>query len=307
MKEDLSAQATRKARPKQANRPTRPRNQTPDTLEKLRRWDSYVAIGDSFTEGMADPVDPDDPNNLMFGWADRLAWELSRRRVAAGLEPLKYANLAIRGRKLTQVAAEQVAPALQMQPALLSIVAGGNDLVRVPRDPDRLSRLLESIVVSAREAGCDVLMGTIQDSKGSPIISSMRPYTAEFNANIWSIAQRHGCYVLDQWGLRPIRTMNPWADDRFHLRAVGHEIMMNHALRALGLEPNFPEYDQMFHDSGVTRWSFRQNRDWAKNHLWPWVKRHARGRSSGDGRVAKFPQLTVLDPAELPTPPISLR
>lgn len=285
---------------------TLPATPSNDATEKLQRWSSYVAIGDSFTEGMMDSVDSDDPNNLMFGWADRLAWELSRRRVAAGLEPIKYANLAIRGRKLPQIAAEQMAVALGMHPTLISIIGGGNDLVRVPRNPDRLSRMVESMVISAREAGADVLLGTIQDSKGSPIISSMRPYTAEFNANIWSIAQRHGCYVLDQWGLRPIRTMNPWAPDRFHLKPIGHEIMMNHALRALGLEPCYPEYDQMFRDEGVTKWTFSQNREWAKTHLVPWIKRHARGRSSGDRRVAKLGHLTVLDSHELPAPPVTL-
>lgn len=284
-----------------------PSNPQGDALEKLTKWDSYVAIGDSFTEGMMDSADPENPDNLMFGWADRLAWEISRRRVAVGLTPLKYANLAIRGRKLPQIAAEQMSTALDMRPALISIIGGGNDLVRVPRDPDHLSRLLESMVVSARETGADVLLGTIQDPKGSPIISSMRPATAELNANIWSIAQRHGCYVLDQWGLRPIHTMNPWAPDRFHLKPIGHEITMNHALRALGLEPCYPEYDQVFRDEGITKWTFSQNREWVKDHLVPWIKRHARGHSSGDGRSAKFPHLTVLDPHDLPAPPVTLQ
>jgi hypothetical protein len=33
---------------------------------------------------------------------------------------------------------------------------------------------------------------------------------------------------------------------------------------------------------------------WGRDHLLPWVWRHLRGRSSGDGRTAKLPELTLL-------------
>jgi len=49
---------------------------------------SFVAIGDSFTEGLHDP----DPAGGYLGWADRVAGTLSERRSG-----FRYANLAIRG------------------------------------------------------------------------------------------------------------------------------------------------------------------------------------------------------------------
>ena len=64
----------------------------------------YVALGDSFTEGVGDP-DPERPNGLR-GWADRVAEVLATRADDFG-----YANLAIRGRKLDGILAEQVEPA----------------------------------------------------------------------------------------------------------------------------------------------------------------------------------------------------
>src|SRR4051812_40014839 len=60
----------------------------------------YVAIGDSFTEGVGDP-DPDRPNGLR-GWADRAAEVLARDTASSG-GSLGYANLAIRGRKLPAI------------------------------------------------------------------------------------------------------------------------------------------------------------------------------------------------------------
>jgi hypothetical protein len=39
---------------------------------------------------------------------------------------------------------------------------------------------------------------------------------------------------------------------------------------------------------------------WVRRHFGPWLVRRARGRSSGDGRLAKAPQLI---PVELPGAP----
>jgi lysophospholipase L1-like esterase len=65
-------------------------------LPVAESFQRYVAIGDSFTEGVGDP-DPTRPNGLR-GWADRVAEVL-----AAGDPGFGYANLAIRGRKLAGI------------------------------------------------------------------------------------------------------------------------------------------------------------------------------------------------------------
>jgi lysophospholipase L1-like esterase len=93
---------------------------------------SFVALGDSFTEGVGDPY-PDGTGHrglsyrgLSYrGWADRFA-----ERLAADRPDLRYANLAVRGRLVGQVVAEQVPQAVVMAPDLVSIAAGGNDLLR---------------------------------------------------------------------------------------------------------------------------------------------------------------------------------
>ena len=92
----------------------------------------YVALGDSFTEGVGDP-DPERPNGLR-GWADRVAEVLATRTDDFG-----YANLAIRGRKLDGILAEQVEPALALEPDLVTIYAGANDIMRPRVDLDALA------------------------------------------------------------------------------------------------------------------------------------------------------------------------
>ncbi|HET7761625.1 MAG TPA: SGNH/GDSL hydrolase family protein, partial [Phycicoccus sp.] len=109
-----------------------------------RVWTRYVAIGDSFTEGMSDP-DPERPD-VYVGWADRLAHHLDAVAAEAHL-PFGYANLAVRGRKLDDVVGPQLDAALTMQPDLVSMVGGGNDLLRPAVDLDGLAERLEAAVV----------------------------------------------------------------------------------------------------------------------------------------------------------------
>ena len=91
----------------------------------------FVALGDSFTEGVGDD-DPTRPNGVR-GWADRMA-----ERLAAADAGFGYANLAIRGKKLRQIMAEQVDAAVELKPTLVSIYAGANDILRPRIDIDDL-------------------------------------------------------------------------------------------------------------------------------------------------------------------------
>src|SRR6185312_14099391 len=118
---------------------------SPAPSSSAPRWSRYVAIGDSFTEGLWD--DPDGREAPQRGWADLLASHLSARRRAAGEPPLEYANLAIRGRLLRPILVDQVPAAIDLAPDLVSLVGGGNDLLRPSADVDRMARNLEAGVV----------------------------------------------------------------------------------------------------------------------------------------------------------------
>ena len=260
------------------------------TAPAIPPWDSFVAIGDSFTEGMTDALEDDSDDPLYVGWADRLAMELSRRRIAANLAPLKYANLAVRGKLIGQVNREQLDTAIAMKPALMSIIAGGNDMIRPGSSADKVAALLEEMVVKVRSQGIEVLLCAHYAPRHSPVLGLARPTVAIFNSNLWSIARRHGCYVMDQWGLRSLNDTSILAPDRLHLTGEGHQIMMNAALEALGQPVVDADY-QARAPVGKDRFAASENVTWVKDHLWPWVKRHSRGRSSGDGRSPKYPQL----------------
>nr|WP_311836337.1 SGNH/GDSL hydrolase family protein [Cellulomonas fimi] len=259
------------------------------------RWSRYVAIGDSFTEGLWDS--PDGVDAPQRGWADVLAAHLSRRRVDAGVESLGYANLAIRGRLLRPILVEQVPAALALEPDLVSLVGGGNDILRPAADVDRLARDLEKAVVRLRAAGADVLLATGVDVVESPLVRATRGRVGVYNAHIWSIARRHGAHVLDLWGMRSLRDWRMWADDRIHLTSDGHARVAQAALVALGLAPDETRWDDPLTPLPPTPRleQMRGDARWLREHVYPWATRRLRGRSSGDLRVPKRPGLAPVE------------
>ena len=256
------------------------------------RWSRYVAVGDSFTEGLWDS--PGGEDGPLRGWADVLAAHLSDRCRAAGLPPLQYANLAVRGRLLRAVVAEQLPAALALEPDLVSLVGGGNDILRPGSDPDRLARQLEQAVSRVRATGADVLLATGFDSAGSALVSVTRPKVGVYNAHIWSIARRHGAHVLDLWGMRHLRDIRMWSPDRIHLTTEAHARVAQGALVGLGLAPDDAAWDDPPTD--VPRVSrveqARLDARWVRVYAYPWATRRLRGTSSGDTRRPKLPTLT---------------
>jgi len=262
-----------------------------------RVWRRYVAIGDSFTEGMADP-DPARANRYV-GWADRLAAHLSPMagQDSAGRESFGYANLAIRGRLLADIAGPQVDRALALAPDLVSIVGGGNDILRPKADVDALAARLEEAVARLRASGADVLLSTPSDPRDAPLIKASRGRAATYTAHIWSIARRHDAHVIDLWGMTALRDWRLWAPDRIHLTPEGHRRVALNAFTALGFTaPDAGWAIPLPPAPAISRseWA-RANARWAREYVAPWVQRRLRGQSSGDSLAAKRPTVTPLD------------
>lgn len=251
-------------------------------MEEQHPWTRYVAIGDSFTEGIGDP-EPDSPGGNR-GWADRVAEVLGDNK-----EDFAYANLAIRGRLLNQVHVEQLEPALQLKPDLISVSAGGNDIIRPGSDPDEVAARVEALVAALRKNGATVVLFTGPDIGMTPVLNRMRGKVAIYNENIRAIAQRHDAVVADMWSLRALADPRMWAPDRLHFSAVGHHTVARMVLEALNvaneLEPFKPE------PLPRRRWRRARVEDmgWAREHLMPWVLRRIRHQSSGDNITAKRP------------------
>jgi lysophospholipase L1-like esterase len=246
-------------------------------------WRRFVAIGDSFTEGIGDP-DPAVPDGHR-GWADRVAEELGRQ-----VEGFAYANLAVRGKLIAQIVADQIEPAVALRPDLISICAGGNDVIRPGTDPDVIAEQLEDAVARLASTGAAILVFTGIDTGFTPVFRRFRGKVAIYNENIRAIAERHDCIVADQWALKTVQDSRFFDDDRLHFNALGHHEVARMVLRALNvpndLQPMQPE------PRPVRTWREARGEDlgWAREHLVPWVLRRLRHQSSGDLVTAKRPE-----------------
>lgn len=263
-------------------------------------WRRYVALGDSFTEGLCDVPEGDDDGAAPRGWADRLAELLDAGQRDAGAPPLEYANLAVRGRLQRQILGEQLPAALALEPDLVSLSAGGNDLLRPTADVAGIAARTERAVRALRAAGADVLLVTGVDPRAAPLLRLTRARVADHNQHLWAIAQRHGALVVDLWGLEPLQDWRMWAADRIHLSREGHRRVAQLAAATLlgaggaGGDDAPPEWATPLEPAPRARArAAREDAAWAAGHVAPWVHRRLTGRSSGDGRVAKRP---------LPTP-----
>lgn len=245
-------------------------------------YSRYVALGDSFTEGVGDE-EPDLPNGVR-GWADRVAEELARTRPDLG-----YANLAIRGRLLGQIVAEQLDAAIALEPDLVTISAGGNDLIRPGGDPDEIAARLDGVVGRLRATGADVVLFNGPDIAMTPVLRAIRGKVGIYNANLYGVAAKHGAIIADMWSARQLQQPQMWAPDRLHFAPLGHHTIAMLVLDALGvqhsLQPMEPE--PLPHR---TRQQLRmEDLHWAREHLAPWVVRRIRGQSSGDSIHPKRP------------------
>ena len=254
--------------------------------------DTFVAIGDSFTEGLNDPA----PGGGFRGWADLVAGALS------GPNPgFRYANLAIRGKLLGQIVAEQLPRAVELAPDLVSLAAGGNDILR-GADVDELAATFESAVAKLQAAGCRVLTFTGFDPRMFPVIRLLRGRIAAYDMHLRGIADSCGCDLVDLWSMPALKDTRAWSADRLHLTTDGHRQVARRACEVLGIPAGedwrvpLPPARRPPARPRRSAWlvARRQDARWAREYAGPWVRRRLRGTSSGDSVPPKRPDLLPL-------------
>jgi len=253
---------------------------------------SFVAVGDSFTEGLDDPY----PDGAAFrGWADLLADRLAVRESG-----FRYANLAVRGKLLGEIVAEQVPLAEELRPGLVSIAGGGNDILRRRYDPELLAAQLDGALRRLAATGARVVVFTGADvTTRMPGTAWIRPRILALNETIRAAAARHGAVLVDPSFDRVFDDPRIWSEDRLHLNAAGHRRIASYVLDALGLPPE-EAWRPTPPVAPPAPWSSARRDDlrWIRVHVAPWMRRRLARKSSGDTALPKRPVLEPLVPAD---------
>jgi len=244
----------------------------------------YVALGDSFTEGIGDPH-PRSANGLR-GWADLVAAQL------AGDNPdFRYANLAVRGRTMGDVLGGQLDAAIDLEPDLVTIYAGLNDLLKIHTDIDAMMARYGDAMARLQRAGARVLTFTAADIGTVPVFRRLRGRAAIYNELLRAVVEDLGVDLVDFWRLKEFRDPRMWDGDRIHLSPVGHQQIAVRVLEQLSVPHALTcPVDAQTFGTGVR--SLRADLYWAATFAAPWAFRRLRRLTPGAGVEPKLARMT---------------
>lgn len=276
----------------------------------------YVAIGDSTTEGLVDP----DGHGGWRGWADRFAAHIAN----AADHPVEYANLAVSGYRLSEIAG-QLEPALAMQPDLMTIVGGVNDILGLRPHFGALEEQLDALFAAPRERGIPVLSFTMPDiSRANPVATVVRDRIGTLNQIIRRCALRHDVALIDFEHVPSASDPRLWGEDRLHINTVGHIRVAAAMSWLIGL----PGFDRSWADDldvagvptpigpadtladtadgdsgGASDPDARADEtseigpllQWGLKHFGPWVVKGMRGQQYRQGAECKRPEPGVIE------------
>ncbi|GAA2069062.1 SGNH/GDSL hydrolase family protein [Williamsia deligens] len=255
---------------------------------RVGTWSRFVAVGDSFPEGVGDTA-PDLPNGVR-GWADRLARILAGDPSRTDGDVFRYANLALRGKVLDEVVAEQLPTVAALRPDLIAVCAGANDLLRPSVDIDDLMDRYDGLLGDLASTGATVVTFTAFDTARRPLFAALRGRFAIYNELLREIVERRDLVLVDFWRLREFSDRRMWEFDRMHLSPDGHHQMALRVAEALGVEHGLAHTTLgavPTISAGARR---KDDRRWVTREAAPWVGRRLRGVSRGDDMVPRHPE-----------------
>lgn len=239
----------------------------------------FVAIGDSFTEGVGD----ESADGSVRGWADLVAQGLAN----ANGQTIYYANFAVRGRLLDRIINEQLEPALALNPTLISINGGGNDMLRPGTDVPWILNRFEQTLRRILETGAEpLLLAGANPTVGIPRGRVVQDRGDRLTAGAAGLADRLGVRFCDNWNDPVLARREYWSVDRLHLSTVGHHRVATNVLRTLG---HAAPTDWVIDATPLPAPGARDQLRYTREHVLPWIGRRLTGRSSGDGRPPKYP------------------
>jgi lysophospholipase L1-like esterase len=246
---------------------------------------TYVALGDSFTEGIGDP-NPHSANGLR-GWADLVAAQLSQ-----GNPNFRYANLGVRGRTMSDVIDHQVETAIQLKPDLTTIYAGMNDLLKLRTDLDTMMTRYADALARLKEAGTRVVTFTAADIGTVPVFRRLRGRAAIYNELLRAVVDDLGIELVDFWRFNEFRDARMWDSDRIHPSPLGHKQIAVRVLDVLGISHSLTDASGLSMDNWVPISRLRSDLYWVAAFAVPWVMRRLRRLTPGAGVEPKLASLS---------------
>ena len=247
---------------------------------------SYVAIGDSLSEGMGDRFFLS--HRVGSGWTDRLAHLLATDAVDRG-DSFEYANIAIRGCKLEDIMDDQVEHAIALRPDLVTILAGSNNFFSNAETVERLERIFRSGLQRLKIAGIHVVVANTINPCHLRFFGPVRPNAQRMSRMIDRVAGELGFPVIDVFGMTELEHLEFWHRDMVHFSDIGHAQIANAAAELLDTTARYSPRD--YEPSFAADRPLSETVAWFLRDVVPFIDRRLRRTSSGVGIAPKLPAL----------------
>jgi hypothetical protein len=192
----------------------------------------------------------------------------------------------------------QLDAALILQPDLLTVFGGVNDVIGGHCDFAAIRSDYEAAFSLGRELGATVLTFTMPDPTGiNPFGRHLRDRMFALNALIRSEAEEHGALVMDFQRYPVAQDPRLWFEDRLHGNALGHVLVAEALAWRLGLPGTDTRWTEPLPEEYVrppVRRQLLTDVDWTVHYLVPWLGRNLRHVPHGFGVVAKRPVPTLV-------------
>lgn len=181
----------------------------------LHMWKRFVAIGDSFTEGIGDEVE----GIALKSWVDHF--------VQLCENDIEYANFAKRGLVTKEICSQQLEKALTFKPDLVSLIAGANDVLKGRWNHNAYKNDMEFMINTLSKTGADIMIANLPDfTVRLPFASEkkqiIKEQLLEANDVICSLSREYKLHHVDFWSHPLVNDNTLWSKDLIHPNSKGY-------------------------------------------------------------------------------------
>lgn len=181
----------------------------------VHMWKRFVAIGDSFTEGIGDEVE----GIALKSWVDHF--------VQLCVNDIEYVNFAKRGLVTKEIRLQQLEKALTFKPDLVSLIAGANDVLKGRWNHQAYKNEMEFMIDKLSKTDADIIIANLPDFTVRLPFSSekkqvIQEQLLEVNDVIRSLSREYKLHHIDFWNHQLVNDNTLWSTDLIHPNSKGY-------------------------------------------------------------------------------------
>lgn len=192
-------------------------------------WRRYVALGDSLTEGLGDSVDGFPEG----GWCQMVASGLQAIR-----PDLEFFNLGQRYLRTKQIRETQLERAIELKPDLVTVLAGGNDMLIENYRPPVTEEHFEAMIAALLETDATVAAMTMFDIFKTDLVppelaAMLEEHFHQLADVICRVTAKYGVPFVDLHSLSESGDAALYSKEWQHVNMRGHAVAADQMLRRL--------------------------------------------------------------------------